>query len=233
MRYIRKNIYSDASKLLRNWEIERIKANQNLAYNDFNDKNLLNRYLIEEQGGICCYCQQKVTKMKIGNTGDCHNEHLLPQNGPNARKDKQIDSGNIFACCCYSSGLPKHLQHCGESKGDKLIYDFIKWINCSSYFKYNTIGEIMPNGNFNKIEEYIANEAILSEKQKQALDAIDKLKLNQDVLKDERKKDIIVLIKALNNLSFDEVQEKIKEINIKPYPRFVDMLLYYMRKKAE
>lgn len=231
MKYITKNIYSDAAKLLNDWNKLRLKADQSLAYDQFEHKRQLNEYLIEEQGNICCYCQQRITKIRIGKTGDCHNEHLLPQNGLHARKDKQTDYGNIFACCCYSSGFPKHLQHCGESKGDELIYDFIKWVNCSSCFKYNTLGEITPNGKHNSMQEYRDNEATLPANEKLALSTIDVLKLNQKSLKDERKKDITMLIKALNNLTFDEVQEKINEVHTRPYPRFVNMLLYYMEKK--
>lgn len=229
MRYIHKNINSDASKLLRNWQTQRIKANQNLAYNEFDKKSLLNRYLIEEQGGICCYCQQKITELKrTKNTGDSHNEHLIPQS---ANEDLQTNHGNIFACCCYSSGFPKHLQHCGESKGDKLIYEFIKWIDCSNHFKYNIEGEIMPEGCYNSFREFEFNKNLLDFKQKKALEAIITLNLNQISLKEERKKDITVLITMLNKLSVQQVQSKMEEFNTKPYKRFIDMLLYYMKQK--
>lgn len=231
MRYIPKNINSPAAKLLDDWNRKRLKANQKLIYEDLDCKSELNEELITEQGKICCYCQQRITKIKIGRAGDAHNEHLLPQNGPSAVFEKQTYYGNIFACCCHSQGFPKNLQHCGEAKHDKIIYDFIKWVDCDSHFKYNSLGEITPAGEYDTFKEFEDNRKKLSEKQIHALDTIKILKLNQKVLMEERRKDLFALISILNGLTYDKVQEEIIYFNTPPYLRFVDMLLYYMRKK--
>ena len=229
MRYIHKNINSEAHKLLEDWNKLRRNANQKLVYDDFEHKKKLNDLLIEEQGGICCYCQQKITELKITKTiGDSHNEHLIPQS---KREDLQTNHGNIFACCCFSSGFPEKLQHCGEAKKEKLIYEFIKWVDCNHHFKYNIKGEIMPEGCYQSFKDFVDNEASLNFKQKKALEAITILNLNQISLKEEREKDITALIKILNKLSAEQVQAKIEEFKIKPYKRFIDMLLYYMKQK--
>jgi uncharacterized protein (TIGR02646 family) len=229
MRYIHKNINSEAHKLLEDWNKLRRLANQKLVYDDFNKKKDLNDLLIEEQGGICCYCQQKITELKrTKTTGDSHNEHLLPQS---VRDDLQTNHGNIFACCCFSIGFSKNLQYCEAAKKENLIYEFIKWIDCNQHFKYNIEGEIMPEGCYHSFKKFEDNEKSLNFKQKKALEAIVILNLNQISLKEERKKDITKLIKIINHLSLEEVQIKMKEFNIKPYMRFIDMLLYYMKQK--
>lgn len=234
MRYINKNIDSEGHRLLEGWNLLRRKANQKLVYREFEKKEELNNSLREEQGEICCYCQQKITKFKkTSRTGDSHNEHLLPQKGVHAREDLQTNHGNIFACCCYSAGFPKNMQYCGEAKHEKVIYEFIKWVDCNQHFKYNNIGEIMPEGPYSSFKEFQANRKDLSFKQTKALEAIETLNLNQVTLKEERKNDITALLKILDKFSYEEIQVKIKEFNTKPYKRFVNMLLYYMRKKKE
>jgi uncharacterized protein (TIGR02646 family) len=232
MRYIRKNIYSDAAMLLNNWTKLRKQAKQALIYDDFNEKKKLNEFLREEQRGICCYCQQKISHYQGDNNEGSHNEHLLPQNGKNAKPDIQTQYTNIFACCNYSKGVKKSQQHCGEAKHDEIIYDFIKWIDCSSHFKYNTLGEIIPHGSYLTMAEFEKNIAKLTSKQQEALKAIQVLNLNQDSLKIERKKDQTKMFCLLNQLTKQQIQAKIQIFNKqKHYIRFIDMLLYYMKQK--
>jgi hypothetical protein len=161
-------------------------------------------------------------------TGDAHNEHLIPQS---VREDLQTNHGNLFACCCFSAGFPKKLQHCGEAKKNESIYEFIKWVDCARYFKYNILGEITPVGPYQLYKDFVDNEESLDTKQKKALEAIKILNLNQLSLQEERKKDIIALIKIIDLLTVEEVRIKMKELNAMPYIRFIDALLYYMRKK--
>jgi uncharacterized protein (TIGR02646 family) len=229
MRYIHKNINSEAHKLLTEWRRLQLKAGLSLTYDTFKDKKKLNDLLIEEQGGICCYCQQKITELKrTKNSGDSHNEHLIPQS---VNEDLQTNHGNIFACCCFSSGFSKELQYCGEAKGNNLIYEFIKWVDCVHHFKYNIEGEIMPEGCYLSFKEFEDNKKSLDFKQKKALEAIIILNLNQISLKEERKKDIAALITMLNKFSVEQIKVKMEEFKVRPYKRFIDMLLYYMRQK--
>lgn len=229
MRYIHKTINSEAHKLLEDWNKNQRKAGLKLTYRDFRDKVKLNELLREEQGGICCYCQQKITKLKqTKDSGDSHNEHLVPQS---LDENRQTNHGNIFACCCFSCGCSEKLQYCGEAKGEKQIYDFIKWVDCSSHFKYNIDGEIMPEGSYTSFQEFENKKDLLNFKQTQALETIKTLNLNQISLKEERRKDVTILIKMLNKITVDQTQLKMKEFNTKPYKRFIDMLLYYMKKK--
>jgi uncharacterized protein (TIGR02646 family) len=229
MRYIHKSAHSEARRLLEEWNRLQREAGLNPDYGSFRDKKQLNTFLIEEQGGICCYCQQKITEMKTAkHTGDSHNEHLVPQS---VDKDRQTDYENIFACCCFSGGLPEELQYCGEAKKDRLIHEFIRRTDCSQHFKYNIEGEIMPEGCYPSFKEFDDNKESLNCIQRKALEAIIILNLNQTSLKEERKKDITALIKILNQFSVEQIQTKMDEFEIKPYKRFIDMLLYYMKQK--
>jgi uncharacterized protein (TIGR02646 family) len=229
VRYISKNINSKAIPLLNNWNRLREQAGQKLSYDDFNDKPLLNDLLREEQGGICCYCQQRISHYQAPNVEGSHNEHFVPQKG---NSNVQTEYRNIYACCNYSKGMKKSQQHCGEAKQDNIIYDFIKWIGCSTHFKYNTLGEIIPQGSYNTMAEFEDNKALLTCRQKEVLRAIKVLNLNQESLKLERKKDQTALLAILTKLTQEQIQAKIREFNKeKPYKRFVDMLLYYMKQK--
>lgn len=231
MRYIHKNINSEGYILLNEWRKLQREAGLSLTYNIFRDKKKLNDILIEEQGGICCYCQQKIIELKRTESfGDSHNEHLIPQS---VNEDLQTNYGNLFACCCFSKGFSKQLQYCGEAKKENLIYEFIKWVDCSRHFKYNIEGEIMPEGCYRSFKEFENNKRLLNSKQQKALEAINTLNLNQISLKEERKKDITALITMLNKFSIEQVQAKMEEFNKKPYKRFIDMLLYYMKQKKE
>jgi uncharacterized protein (TIGR02646 family) len=232
MRFIGKNIYANAATLLNDWNQLRKQANQALVYDDFNNKTKLNEFLREEQGDICCYCQQKISHYQGNNNEGSHNEHLLPQNGKHARLDLQTQHRNIYACCNYSKGTQKSQQYCGEAKHDEIVYDFLKWVDCSSQFKYNTLGEITPQGSYYTMAEFEVNVAKLTPKQQEALKTIQILNLNQDSLKIERKKDQTQMIHLLNKLTKQQIQEKIQIFNSqKPYMRFIDMLLYYMKQK--
>jgi len=163
MRYIKK---LTTPPFMNDWLDARNNINQEILYNDFSAKRTLNNILRQEQKHICCYCQQTITHFQAKNNGGSHNEHLVPQNGNNAATDLQMDYNNIYACCNYSKGLKKDKQHCGEAKDDELIHNLIQLNECSSLLKYNTLGEIIPNGEYLKFEQYKENELSLNQDQK-------------------------------------------------------------------
>jgi uncharacterized protein (TIGR02646 family) len=233
MRYIKKDIHhSGAAALLDSWKKERKRANQNLLYDEFDNKEKLNEILREEQGGICCYCQQKIIHYHGNNNGGSHNEHLIPQNGEHGREDIQTEYTNLYACCNYSKGREERNQHCGEAKRDKIIANFIQRKNCNKYFKYNSLGEIIPQGPFKTLLEFEENQSSLTADQRDALKAIKTLNLNQTGLVEERKKDQTMLFKILNQLTKQQIAAKIQLFNTqKPYIRFIDMYLILYESK--
>ena len=199
---------------------------------EFDYKPRLNSDLREDQHHICCYCQQILTHFQGDKNGGSHNEHLIPENGPNANFALQLDYDNIFACCISSVGFQKQQQHCGEAKKAKSIRGVVQEINCSSLFKYNNLGEIIPNGDFDLYENYKINKANLPEDQCEVLNVIETLNLNCTYLVNERKKVQTTLIKVLNMVPKERVEQQIVAFEQEPhFRRFIDMLLYYMRQK--
>ncbi len=107
------------------------------TYRDYREKDDLRKSLIEEQGGLCCYCMGRITieNMKI--------EHRKPQR----YKKLQLSYNNLLASCDGNEGKPYHLQHCDTHKADKEIFvnptDKIK--NCEKIIKYSANGRISSN----------------------------------------------------------------------------------------
>ena len=231
MRYIQKGA---VPILMQRWINLRTLAGQSLRYEEFDEKSDLNKSLRAEQKHICCYCQQRITALKITkNIGDCHNEHLVPQKGVNGNATLQMAYTNIYASCSFSDGVKAKHQYCGAAKGDNLIHPFIQDVACSSYFKYNTNGEIIPNSSvYNSYEEFLLNEPTLGVNEKRALETIRTLNLNVSFLVEERKKLQTRLFKVLNLVPLATVKVKIQQFNNDQrfYP-YIDMLLYYMNKK--
>lgn len=232
MRYIKKG---EEPGFMTKWKEERIKSGQSLAYNDFDDKKALNECLRNEQHQICCYCQQRLDHFQGEKTGGSHNEHLVPENGPFGNFDKQMDYNNLFACCIDSRGLKKKeraKRHCGESKEDKPIRGFITEENCHDYFRYNILGEIIPNGNFDCWKDYVSHKDELTNDVKDAFEAIETLNLNCHFLVEDRKGDLDNLLRVITTLSKEKVEQKMQEFsNADVYHRYIDMLLYFMGKK--
>ncbi len=100
-------------------------------------KEKFTQVLIDEQGGICCYCEQK---LKID---DCHLEHLLPQK-LDTFSESLFDYKNLL-CSCQQVLKKGEPRHCGNSKGswydkDLLVSPLDR--SCESKFNYNSDGTI-------------------------------------------------------------------------------------------
>lgn len=234
MRYIRKR---PTPQIITNWIALRNTAvpPQAIIYNDFDKKSELNDLLREDQHYICCYCQQILTHFQGSNIGGSHNEHLEPQNGPYAKPHLQMDYENLFACCNTTIGMgkkEKHKRHCGDAKDYLLIRGFILEPYCTKYFKYNVNGEILPNGNYISFDDYKQNRAALSMDERGALTTLEVLNLNSITLVNDRKRDFDRLINALVRIPKHKVDTLLVEFELRTrYPRYIDMLLYYMRQK--
>ncbi len=228
MRYISKG---NEPIIITNYRALRQNAGQIVSYSDFPNLEELNGILRAEQRSICCYCMQYIDHYQRENIAGSHNEHLIPQNGPNGNADLQMEFSNIYACCNYTKNYPKNESHCGWHKEDDLISNFIQINNCRTFFKYNSLGEILPNGNFETEAEFIQNENLLPQNQRQALDTIRVLNLNQRVLKKRRGDLIKEIVPILNRLSRQQAQAKIQVIiNKNPLPPFVEVNIYYLNK---
>lgn len=229
MRYIRKS--QTSPKILVDYIETQTNAGLTSNYEDFQDKEDLNKLLREEQGLICCYCQQRIDHFQGNPEGGSHNEHMIPQNGPNGNSDLDLDYYNLYACCNYSQGREYSMQHCGQHKDYHLIHNFLRDPNCRSFFKYSISGEIIPQGNYNTQEEYLANRNKLSADQVRSLDTIITLNLNQGPLKELRKRAIIEMIKLSQTFSSAQARGKIQRDNFSnSLAPFVEVVIYYLNK---
>ncbi len=180
MRFIRKG---GEPQFMSQWKAAQQRAGLPILYDLFPYKEKLNDVLRAEQHEICCYCQRRVNHFQGEPQDGCHNEHLYPENRQNDPKSValQMAYDNIYACCIDSrgnGGRMKYLQHCGEAKDNEIIPNLIQQTDCSKYFRYNSLGEIIPNGKYLRWGDYVANEASLSGIIKDAYDTIKVLNLN-------------------------------------------------------
>jgi uncharacterized protein (TIGR02646 family) len=136
-------------------------------------------HLINEQHGLCAYCQQKITVI------DASIEHVTPKE---YNKELSTNYFNLVAVCKkqqVSDPITGKL-HCDSSRGSALITPIIFYVNASStdtrlnkYFKAYSTGEVLAKDN-------------LDSKTKNQVDAfIENLNLNHSVLKNKRAKDIL------------------------------------------
>lgn len=227
MRYIEKG---DTPQYITDWIALRKSANQSLDYDEFNQKSKLNEDLRKEQHGLCCYCQKRIDHFQGDKETGAHNEHLIPQSGS---KPDQMNYRNIYACCIASVGEKKnsHQQHCGESKGEKKIRPFIQEENCVAYFRYNSLGEIIPNGKYGRFEEYEEHIAELSNDEKEALACIQTLNLNCLSLKSERENIYRSFLESCMKQGTEVVKNKLYQKLSEPvYPEFIELLLQIAKK---
>jgi uncharacterized protein (TIGR02646 family) len=87
------------------------------TYNGFQSverMRALRKALVSEQGGICCYCMQRIRPtedaMKVEHW---HSQKRYPT--------EQLNYRNMLAACMGNKGEPKDEQHCDTSKGNKTL----------------------------------------------------------------------------------------------------------------
>lgn len=99
-------------------------------------KQELKTALSDEQLGICCYCESKLTET------DSHIEHFRPQG---RFPDRSLDYTNLL-CSCQSNLKKGKPRHCGSAKADWFDSNLISPLqeNCSSYFNFTGDGHIYP-----------------------------------------------------------------------------------------
>jgi len=99
--------------------------------------------LMQEQGFICCYCEQRL------DPEDCHIEHFQPQSDPSV---DPLDFSNML-CSCQNQMQKGEPRHCGNLKAN--WFDSVLLIspldpNCETSFKFTADGYIQARNNQNK-----------------------------------------------------------------------------------
>lgn len=98
-------------------------------------KQQLKDALLDEQGWICCYCEQEITP------DDSHIEHFRPQSDPGC---DPLDYSNLLASC---QKQPRKPLHCGSLKEDWFDCNLLVSPldpSCESRFVFLFNGEIQP-----------------------------------------------------------------------------------------
>lgn len=200
MRYIHKQ---PEPKVMKEWKDTQTKAGLPVRYDIFPSKKELNEILRLEQHGICCYCQRRIDHYQKPIEKGSHNEHLYPENRLDDPQSlaRQMEYDNIFACCIDSRGQEPSKQYCGEAKGNSIIPELIKDVHCSDYFRYNNLGEIIPNGEYLQWSEYEENCKFLTGRVADAYECIKTLNLNAPSLvlfRNEVRERFITMAKGLD-----------------------------------
>jgi uncharacterized protein (TIGR02646 family) len=102
MRTIRKN--AEPTSLT----THRLQPHSN--YDNYTGKNALRQSLIDEQRGLCCYCQSRIRP----DTASMKIEHWRCQDNYPGR---QLDYQNLLGACLGGHGRPEREQHCDTRKG--------------------------------------------------------------------------------------------------------------------
>ena len=95
--------------------------------------------LVQEQGFICCYCEDRITDSK-----DSHIEHLQSRHG---FKHLMFDYANLLACCNFKNSRESQKQeppHCGHAKGNEDLPVHPLLPDCREYFNFTSDGAIIP-----------------------------------------------------------------------------------------
>jgi uncharacterized protein (TIGR02646 family) len=100
-------------------------------------KNTIKQALMQEQGYICCYCEQRL------DPDDSHIEHFRPQSD---RTVDPLDFDNLL-CSCQNQIKKREPRHCGNLKGN--WFDSALLISpldpqCETSFKFTADGYIQP-----------------------------------------------------------------------------------------
>lgn len=125
------------------------KSNPLLSYKDFSEEEDfkaaffdLRQSLLEEQGYICCYCQQKVKRVLDENTKKplMTTEHFIPKKGKFKDESKQLDYNNLLAACLGNKDSKKE-NHCDSSKDEDRLAILpnpaeVRQHNLDKYIKY-------------------------------------------------------------------------------------------------
>lgn len=204
----------------------------------------LKKYLLEEQNGLCAYCQREI------NINTSTVEHILPQS---LNKELSTNYHNLVLVC---SGSTAGEKHCDKARGNQFIINLIfsnkaglhikkeyddvtirdlkydqilsKWSNLrlNAYFEAYADGSIAPSAKPNIEEPNLKTQIQFF---------IDTLNLNHEILKADRSNAIKDLDKAANGITDKQQLKKIwqrlfLQILRDPKRPFRQFLLLYIGK---
>lgn len=159
MRYIKKSespeFFEECKKSLpEDAEWEHFENDESLG----KCKKDLKIFLIEEQKGLCIYCERKISAGRDGEKNNSHFEHILPKDKKTGYPELTFEYGNLTISCngdlCdpekKAEFQPNDIHSCGHKKGKKFERDVflnpVKQVDIHEYFSYDlTLCSIMPS----------------------------------------------------------------------------------------
>lgn len=112
------------------------------------EKRAVHESLLEEQGGVCCYCGRAIDQ------SDSHIEHFRPQNGYD---HLALSYDNLHASCIRQTE-PGSPLHCGHAKDDDFEEDQVispTDAQCEARFDYTMLGQITSHDPEDTKAEYM------------------------------------------------------------------------------
>lgn len=108
-------------------------------------KRLVKRKRSQDQFGLCAYCECRL-KDDEGQI-----DHVKPKAGKNGRPELTFVYENLVHSCCRNS------NHCGQSKGGKLLPIEPGPVDCNDSFMLSTTGNIEPREDLSRREAHFAS----------------------------------------------------------------------------
>lgn len=192
------------------------RSNTHSDYNNYPHKDDLRQALVLEQGGICCYCMQRIRP----NSDDMKIEHWHSQS-PNKYPNKQLDYANLLGACKggEGQGTPHKQQHCDTRKSDSDL----------SRNPANSAHQIEP------LLKYLPDGTIISTDPQFDQELNDVLNLNLPLLINNRKAVLDAFTKALSgnvgNLAWQRILRKWENNNGGELEAYCGIVIFYIRRK--
>ena len=225
MKYIHKSSEPKSLFTLRNLRSEKFNPSfDKLPPNVYYD---IIASLLRDQGFLCCYTMNEISP----ETAEL--VHFHPRT---YFKEEELDFRNMFLAYKYPDMVTGEQRIGQASKGDALIPNYISDKRCASYFRYNTLGEILPAGTFRTLKKCRDNFRKMTPEQQTVLSTIEVLNLNADRLKEQRKAiltQIAALARKYGKSQIQEIAHKLKKRDANgKFKRFCEVMIYYLENVA-
>jgi len=162
------------------------KPNENSAWSDENIKIIRSKlasYILDEQNGLCIYCEKIVEDYP----NDCHIDHFRKKDS-NFFPNETLNYHNLLISCNSENRCAKYKdKHISKEDYKKFIDPVIE--NPEEFLEYTLFGELEPKEDLNKSDA------------EKARFTIDILNLNDRSLVEERKNVIVSLCYLIDELT--------------------------------
>jgi uncharacterized protein (TIGR02646 family) len=177
-------------------------------------KNTIKQLLMEEQGFICCYCQQRIQFDE-----NTQIEHLIARA---VEAQKMFDYHNLLACCKGGESERQtdktFPEYCGASKGNKTIEINPLQADCESFFEYEVV-------DFTDDSVYIK----MAGKTAEAQNTIDTLQLNCAYLQEQRGVFYRILLANIEIDTLQNLNSNTQVPNSEKFIPFEAMINYFLK----